>query len=363
MKKETISPLQIAMILANLLLTASLITLPQILTQIAGQNAWLTPLLVFPVIILMILFGLGKGTLFLQTLDRKDDIWSKGFYSVLLIFLVLLYIRDLRAFVDFISSSLLPKTPIEVIAILLTLTCLYISIGGLEVIARITVIQFIVFIVIVIFAPLLLLNEIDLKNLTPIVRPGVLSDLGKSSVFMLPWMGEVVVLFLLLTSISGKDKAKVKKAAMYGTGLGFFLITLLIALDIAVLGSGIVSKATYPNFIMIQEINITDFLDRLDLVIVTVWMPCFISKITLTLYCIFRILVRLKVTKTNLLFAPVSLLLGILSIILFESNAEHLKFSFYSFTIIGLVLEVLIVGLFFFMRTKKQKELKNQHST
>ncbi|MBM7663039.1 spore germination protein [Bacillus mesophilus] len=360
MKKEVISPFQLAILIANLLLTATLTTLPQILTQVAERNAWVAPLVVFPIIIGMLWLGIGKGHDVRKVMEEDQSFLPKSFYIVLFLFLVMLYIKDLRAFVDFISATLLPTTPIEVITIMLSLTLLYITFSGLEVIARITVIQFVVFASIVLSSPLLLLNEIDLTNFAPLVGPGIAKNISGSSFFLFPWMGEVVLIFLLLSNLS--TNKKVLKTTMVGTFLGFFLLLLLIIMDIAVLGSDIVSMTTYPNFIMIQEINLTDFLDRLDLVIVTVWMPCLIAKIALTSYCIHQLLFKLNIAKTNAPFVPIILLLGVLSIILFGSNTDHLKFSYYTWTIIGAFLEFTIFGLYFAIRKKRKKQIKQEQS-
>lgn len=360
MEKEAISPLQLVFLIANLLLTATLITLPQVITQFSKQNMWMTPLLVFPIVLGLIVIALGRGEGISEVLKNPKSKITKLFYIASFLYLVPLYIRDLRAFTDFIGANLLPKTPIEVITILLTFTILYISLSGLEVISRITLIQFVVFGCIVLTSPFLLLNEITLANFSPVFGPGVLKELSSSSLIMLPWMGEVVIIFLILSSVSVKKG--VTKSVLYGTTLGFLTFFVLVVMDIAVLSANIVSKATYPNFIMIQEINLTDFLDRLDLVIVIVWMPCLIAKIALTGYCIHQVMLRLKITETNLLFPPFLLLLGILSIILFKTNKDHLEFSFYTWTFIGLVLELVIVFLFYALRRKAKREKQNQQA-
>jgi hypothetical protein len=92
-EKEIISPFQLAILLANLLLTASLTTLPQILTQVAERNAWVTPIVVFPIIIGMLWLGIGKGLEqdFHRALEDKRSFLTTSFYVVLLLFLVLLY--------------------------------------------------------------------------------------------------------------------------------------------------------------------------------------------------------------------------------------------------------------------------------
>ncbi|MDV2687735.1 GerAB/ArcD/ProY family transporter, partial [Alkalihalophilus lindianensis] len=70
-----------------------------------------------------------------------------------------------------------------------------------------------------------------------------------------------------------------RKAVITGTALGLFLFFLILFLAIVVLGTKIVREATYPSYILVQQINLTDFLDRLDLVIVAVWLPAFFSKL------------------------------------------------------------------------------------
>ena len=58
--KEKISSIQLALLIANLIFTTTNLSLPQPLTQIGKQNAWLVPIIIFPIIVVMILIGFGK---------------------------------------------------------------------------------------------------------------------------------------------------------------------------------------------------------------------------------------------------------------------------------------------------------------
>ncbi|MRG87610.1 GerAB/ArcD/ProY family transporter [Salinibacillus xinjiangensis] len=348
--KQFISPFQLAILVANFIFAAALITLPQILTQISIQNTWIVPFLVYPIVVVLLLIGFGRGNILQSSfLTNHRSSLHHLFYITIGLFLVIVYIRDLRAFIDFTSRALLPTTPIEVIAILVSVVLLYISSTGIEVVTRITVIQFIMLSATILSLPFMLLNEIELSHIMPILGTDTVENLSKSSFELLPWMGESLIFFFLLGNVAAKKG--VKRAIIIGVSIGFFLLFLLIITSIAVLGENIVSKSIYPNFIMIQQINITDFLDRLDLIIVILWMPVLLSKLALTLYCIHRAFFNPNGgTTSNLLMTPLSLLLAVLAIILFENNTVHLEFTFLTWTIIGIVMEFLLLILVLILR-------------
>jgi spore germination protein len=351
--KQSISPLELALLLANFIFTAALITLPQILSQISKQSTWLLPLILYPIILFIFYLALRKIKSYRAILSSDQSSFTYKVLQVLTaIFLVLLYVRDLRALIDFIKAYYLPNTPIEILAIVLSLTLIYVGSSGLEVIARITVIQLITLGAIIVLLPLMLLNEIELANLLPIISPDTIPSLSKSSFLLFPWLGEAFILLLLLGNVSQEERTF--KSIMIGVSFGLLLFSILIFLIISVLGAYVAGLATYPNILMIQEIHLTDFLDRLDMVIVIIWAPCLLSRLALLLYCIHRTFINLKVTKTTLLFTPIGLFLGILTVVLFKNNTAHLEFSFFSLPMIAIVIEVLLIGLFLILKFQRR---------
>jgi len=351
--KPKISGMQYMLLVANYLFTATLISLPQVLVQAAEQNTWMVPILSLPFLVIIIIFSLGKKVEPLKELflmGEKVTKLQKVFVSILLFFLIVSFIRDMRALIDFTVTSLLPNTPIEILSVLSALVICYVCWTGLEVIARITVIQFMVLGGILLLLPLMLANEIDPKNLQPILGPGSLSAIVQSWYLLLGWVSEIVVFFLLLPYI---DPIKnIRKLGIFGSLTAMFLLFLLIIMQLAVLGADIVKVSTFPNYQLIQQINITDFLDRLDLVIVTVWAPTILCKISLTLYCINKAVGIVRGADTNVFIIPIGLLLAILAVVLFKSNVQHLEFSFFTWPTLGLALELLLIPLFFIIRKK-----------
>lgn len=359
MKQEQISPFQLTCLIGNFIFTGVLISVPQILVEISKQNTWI-----------VILFTYILTTTFFYLICRKPEkleklkslfnidkrTWiKKVFFSVLSMYLLFIYIRDFRAFTSFIDGILLPDTPIDFIALLTTLTLIYISLTGIEVISRVTVIHFITISIVVISLPFLLLNEIQLTNLLPFGGLHSGAEILKSTYIFFPWMTEAIVivfLFVFLHPIS-----HLNKAGIIGISCGFFLLFILIFLNITVLGVAITSEATYPNIKLIQQINLTDFLDRLDLVIEVVWIPTMLCKLSLLLFALNRLFNTFRRKDSDFNLVPFALLLS-LTIRLFKNNIDGIEYSFFTWPTKGLLLELIIVFLFLILKRGKSDKVK-----
>lgn len=75
--KEKISNLQFMFFVANFIFSSAVISLPQIIVQIAGQNAWLVPIIAFPLLIAFLYLALGKKGK-LKNLQNLFIIGNKG---------------------------------------------------------------------------------------------------------------------------------------------------------------------------------------------------------------------------------------------------------------------------------------------
>lgn len=362
---QRISNLQLILLVANFIFSAFVISLPQIIVHVGGQNAWLVPVILFPVfwLIVYLLFGKRKNLESITDLfgiGKKSRGVEKIFILVFFFFVLLAFLGDLRATLDFIASVLLPSTPLDILMILSIFIIVYISMAGLEVISRINALHFFILMVIVLSLPLDLLNEWQPGNLKPLPRLSNVLDVIKSAYFTFSWLGEMVLFLIIVGSVNPLKEAR--KAVISGTALGFLLVFIILFLQIMVLGTNIVKETTYPTYILIQQINITDFLDRLDLVLVSVWIPAIFAKLAYMLYAINYCLGFFYKSNTNKFLFPISIMLGYLSLLLFKNSMEHTHFSFYSWTSLGLGLEVLLILLFLFVRRSARKRDKTERS-
>lgn len=361
--REKISNLQLIFLIANFIMSAAVISLPQIIVHTGRQNAWLVPIVSFPFFLLIIylIFGKkGKAERFehLFAIGKKGSLLEKGIIILFFFLALLVFVRDLRALVDFVASVLLPNTPINMLMVLSTLVIIYISMAGIEVIARINAIHFFIFIIVSLFLPFLLLNELDAGNLQPLPGLHSFKALTKSVFISFSWIGELFFFILIIANVNPLKAAR--KAVITGTALGVFLFLILLILNISVLGTKIVREAAYPTYILVQQINLTDFLDRLDLVIVSVWIPVFFCKVAFLMYVINFCFSYFYKSNTNKFLVPIAFTLGYLSILLFKNSMEHIHFSFYAWNSLGIFLEGSIVILFLFLKRTvlKRKETK-----
>ncbi|WP_449619916.1 GerAB/ArcD/ProY family transporter [Robertmurraya sp. Marseille-Q9965] len=361
--KQQISTFQFACIIGNFLFTGTLVMIPQIVIEISKQNAWLVVIITF-----LILFGLvfllcsGRKRLekIKEIFDPGNKPWyNKLFLTGLLFFMMFIFIRDFQSLNGFVNVVLLPSTPMDIIATLSILSLVYMSFSGVEVIARITVIQFLTISIIIVALPFLLLNEIELGYLLPIGGVNVISELIKSIYIYFAWIAEVVIFIFLLIFIEPLNQ--LRKASLFGLSFSFILLLILMLLNITVLGVAVASETTYPNFSLIQQINLTDFLDRLDLIIVVVWLPTILCKLALLLFGIQKIINLLRGKDSDISIIPLGILFGLTNHF-FKNNIAAIEYSFFTWPTFGMILEVVIILCFIYLKyfNKKNKGKNKQ---
>ncbi|MDQ0157152.1 GerAB/ArcD/ProY family transporter [Robertmurraya andreesenii] len=352
--KQHISPFQFSMLVGNFIFSSTLITQPQVLIQLSKQNIWIVVLLSFCLNLLLIPIFIGNENNLSKVegiFDDKSLSWiQKNFAGSLFVFFFFVFIRDFNSIIYFISSVLLPKTPLDIISILIILCLIYISNSGIEVIARITVVHFFIIFLTVLGLPPILLNEIQLGNLLPVGGVGSVREIGKSMYLMGASIGEMIVMFFLLNYV--KPFKKIKKATIKGISMFFAIFFISSLLDITVLGVGVAKESTYPNFLVVQQIHLTDFLDRLDLVIVLLWLPTVFCKLALVLYAIQKCSNTIIGRELKFTLLPLGLLLA-LCMHLFKDNIEGLEFAFITWPTLGLLLEVIIFAQFLWIKRKQ----------
>ncbi|PLS08561.1 GerAB/ArcD/ProY family transporter [Neobacillus cucumis] len=363
--KQKISELQLSLLVANLIFAGPIISLPQIILQQGDQNAWMVPIIIYPILLtlIFIIFGKNKNAEWTQNvllIGGKSKWIEKGFILLFLLFVIFTFIRDLRGMIDFVATVLLPTTPNDVLMVLSILVVIYVAISGIEVIARMTSIFFFILFIIVSMLPLLLMNEWNFGNLQPLFGMESIPAILRAVYVTFSWMGEIFF-FLIIISNSNPPR-KARRAVIIGTGLGLFLFMVVLLSALAVLGTKIIRESTYPSLMLIQQINITDFLDRLDLVITVAWLPTIFTKVAFLLYAINHCLSYLYKHNTNKYLFPIAFIVGYLSILMFKNTMDLLRFSFYTWNIIGLILELMLVFIFLFVRRNVKMEMKNKQA-
>lgn len=299
----------------------------------AKKDAWLAILLGMcgGLMLFLIYYALFRQYPNLPLTGYCRKIFGKyiGWFIGLLYVLYFLYIaaRDLRDFGDLMLSSTMAKTPLLALNILMVLTICYVLYLGIEVLGRTAE----VFIVIIFFLGLsgnilvYFSGNISIHNLQPFLENGwkpIFTTAFPLTTFF-PF-GEMIVFTMLLPYLNQNQFTKrVWLAAVIASGL---ILSYTTSLDIAVLGVEDVERSTFPLLSTIEKVNLFEFIQRLDAIVVFTMLIGMFFKISLFFYVAIIGLVDLfHFEKHQHILFPMGIILIFLSMAIASNFSEHIE--------------------------------------
>ncbi|MED3683971.1 GerAB/ArcD/ProY family transporter [Bacillus thuringiensis] len=232
-------------------------------------------------IAVLIAFIIGFGSLWMYTEIQKyyynqhlggilnevlGKIWAKPI--ILLYALYFIYIACLNLYEFGMTNiiTILPETPIQVILAMIVILIVYIvvflNIGTLARTSEILGPFFLIFLLAV-YLLTFLSGNFKMNNLLPILEHpiNIIISTAIFKIFNFPF-GEMVVFLVYWKYVSSKQK--IQKNAFVAYGLACIFIIFSLNISIAILGVSGASIAQIPLFNVIQKINISNFINRLD---------------------------------------------------------------------------------------------------
>ncbi|WP_134698686.1 GerAB/ArcD/ProY family transporter [Ammoniphilus sp. YIM 78166] len=239
---------------------------------------------------------------------------------------VFIYIaaRDLREAGDLLVTASYDQTPILAIMALMILTVVYVLHKGVEVLARMAEIYLIMLIGIGVLGNIFILLSgiFEVKNLLPVLGDGwkPILEAAYPEIYIFPF-GEMICFTMILPFLNQPHRGrKTGIKALMASGI---ILSFTHAMEIAVLGEDMYNRSAFPLFVAISEVNIMDFLQRLDaIVIITLIIGVFFK---LSIYCYAALIVAsslFNVDKQKLLW-PIAICVLISSLMISSNLAEH----------------------------------------
>ncbi|HZX47181.1 MAG TPA: endospore germination permease [Clostridia bacterium] len=264
----------------------AIISLPVLIGLHAPRDAWAAA----------VLFTLGGIVLSLvvgalaNRFPREDFVVYTQkvlgtFMGKLLILAFLVWLFHSMGFVlwqvtNFNNHSLLPDTPIVPIMAILLLPSAYAVHSGIEGIARSSQVVFLPAVIILFFLFVLLIPDVNLENLLPVFEDGA-ANILRSSITPLAWVGEIMFVVFLAPSIN-----KISKTAKYSVitialiGFGGFVNELFYTGVFGLLRQHFAN----PFYSLIRYIKPTAFIERYDILFVTINLLGNFVKLSVFLY-------------------------------------------------------------------------------
>ncbi|WP_281889754.1 endospore germination permease [Paenibacillus sp. YYML68] len=359
--EQQLSNRQIVLIGSSLVLNTTLISAPMLMTKAASQSAifgYVLPLLVVGLCWLLLARTMARypGRDLFQAMTTRFGKLGKLVIIAYGGYFFLILTRDMRSIVDFVSYSLLPTTPGILLALAVGASLVFISRGSLTAVGRMTEIYQTFLIIVICMLPFALAKEIEINNTRPFLETGIY-EIATASFYAYGYIGELCLLPFLITA-----QPYPRRAGLLGLLLGIGLLQLLIVLCMTVMNPDLTSQTVYPNYHLIREIRITDFLDRFDLAIVGIWLPAAIVRTSIILYLICRAVVRVVPQMDEALTAaPVALAAVVGSIWFYESYLQLMGMMKRWPLITVLFTGLMPVLLYLFLRPKKAGSSSGKH--
>jgi spore germination protein KB len=311
---------------------SSILIMPSGIAQEAKQDAWIASLTALMVGLLMVVLFSGIAIRFPNKtlVQYSQDIlgkWLGRFISFLYFgYFFILAALVLRNIGDFVTTQVLPNTPIQFILIFFLVTVIMGVRNGLETFTRTAEIFFpwvlVFFFTMVIFLP----PNFDYRRLLPVFGYGIKPILRAAvPAIGTPYM-ELVVFLMVLPFVNNLKKAR--KAFLVGVSIGGAVLILVSLLSILVLGADLTARQIYPSYTLAKKINIGSFLERLEVIMAGIWFITIYFKLALCFYASTMTFAELfKLKEARQLYWPFGIILIVLSIVAYPDMTYFINFA------------------------------------
>jgi spore germination protein KB len=277
----------LASIMVIFMQVSQLLYLPTTLIKHAGQEAWLAVIISGAggalIGLFAIMVALRHPTWMPAQMGRQVmGRWLGGLMGLIYGgFILWIYVLVLRDIIDFVEIVLLRGTPGLVIAGLMAIATLYAAWEGLESIARISFVVTVAMVVSVTVIPLLIFPEVNVLHFDPFLWQG-LRSVFRAGAEGLPWFGESLIVMTLVPAL--KEPPKAYRWFLVGATVATVLLAIMIAVTTMVFGPDLSARFTYPVYYLAQQVTISRSIERIEVILITVWISGMFVKLAMCLY-------------------------------------------------------------------------------
>lgn len=312
--------------------TTILIT-PGSLAAELHQDAWLAPIFaIFPGFLFIVMYRklahLESGKTIVEMMDSILGTWLGKIVSSL--FVITAFLAAAMVLFDvskFITTVFMPQTPILFINTLFTILLVYGLLSGFDTLARMVEIVFPLCSILFILMIVSLLPLIEIKHIQPLfdssINKYVYATLSLISVVYLP-----LIFFLMIQPKELSNPKNRFKSFVTGVVIGSVVNTLIILINILVVGANVTSIQEYPAYHLAQKIDIGGFIDRVEAVVALIWLMTSFVKLLIYFYAALVGFTQVcKIKNQRSFIIPMAFLLVVVSIDIFPNTVYENQFN------------------------------------
>ena len=351
-----ISNMQLYCMLQATIMPLAFLIVPMVSVHSSQHGAWaafMVSILPTALLCYMYLYIIKQSTRpFPATLEEHlGRVLGKSIGFLYILVFLFITVFSLTYFTSLISSSIVPDTPLSVYIGAMLLVSYYALKTGLENTARvIEVIILYAFIAV----PLLILLSIwqshDFKSLVPIFDVS-LPELGATVLYAFVYSGELIAVLTL--AFFSNDRKRISRPVNWTLAVYSTLMILTTAAILMDLGPNYVNHVSFPTFKLIRSIKISDFIQNIDIIFISVFILGIFTGTTVKwfLTC-FSIQQVFGLRDYRFLAGPSSILIGIgalmtgKNIIAIQMIVHHVLPYIYGIFFVLIPLILFLVVLF-----------------
>ncbi|MED3912795.1 endospore germination permease [Peribacillus simplex] len=364
-KSEKISTRQFRILVILFSIGTTILVIPAAIAGTAQQDAWISAILGIGIGLLLVTLITSLASRYpnLTLVEINEKLlgrWLGKTVSLGFVFFSFISAAGLLFQVGtFLTTQMMPDTPIEMIIILFACVVIMGIRLGLETLARSAEILFAFFIILFIILVVSVAPQIDFQNIQPVFEVRVKSIIWSSliffSIFCLP---SVVLLMVFPVSVIQPKQAK--QTFFSGIIIGGLLLTIIIVLGILVLGVDGASRQIYPSYAIARRINVGGFFQRIEVIMAIMWFISMYFKLVFYFYAAIKGLAQtLKVKDYRPLTLPFGMIMVVMSVTLHPDILDYIQYNKGIFMVhastYGLFLPLLLLGISAFRKKERNQ--------
>lgn len=297
-----------------------------------NQDLWLSALLSAPMHILFMLpaYFLAQRFRNMSAVQSAEVILGPAGKLVSALFVWFFIHRTatiLREFGEFFTAILYPETPILVFIGLTALFAAYAVKNGIETICRIAQIALPVILFSVLLIMALLVKVFDLRCILPVLEDGIAPVIYGAFVIS-SRTGMILAIPMLIPYIN--IPGKLKNYLIIGFVILAFYFCIIVLLTAGVFGIEQAKIIDFPFFYAVQLISVGDFLERIDVLFVAIWISGMFVHASIHYYlAVLGTAQLLKLQDYRPILLPMGIIIVSLSILQSENMVALNKFLSY----------------------------------
>ena len=284
-----ITPTQATILIINFTLGVGILTLPRLVADEVGTpDIWITLLIssLIPLTMGFVIIMLNKRYPERTFYQYSSLIVGKALALFIGLFMILQFMTlaslEVRMMAEVVAIHLLEETPITVLIVIILWLSLYLIVGGIPSIARVSQIIFPLTIFAFVVVALMSFGIFELNHLRPVLGEGLIPVLKGIKPTLLAFTG---IEIMLIIQACMTDQHKAKKVIFLGVLIPTLLYTLTVVMVIGALSIDGVTNLAWPTLMLIQSFELPELLfERFDSLFLTIWIMQIFATLSIQFY-------------------------------------------------------------------------------